>query len=260
MSNTPTPSTPHRIVIAGGCHVNGWPIGKASGFVEVMLHDFHCENSSTLAPINLRNCTSLLQLLRQQPADIVVLQFGNYETLASIKKHLRAILHLSRQKHGSSESTGWQLPPDALFSSTPLWRLRGLCKMAYGRTLGHIRPALFDANSFGCQCEQLLSDLEHLQENAPRLVIFLSPIPCADPLISCYRRQAARIIRRLCDAASPRLPFHVCYVDSAQALGITPQTTQALRARIFADDLHLNGRGHLLLGIALATILQTSLV
>lgn len=223
-----------------------------------MLHDCHCENSSTVAPINLRNSSSLLQLLRQQPADTVILQFGNYETMASIKKHIRAVLHLGRKYH-CSENSGLQVPPDTLFISTLPWRLRVLCKLAYGYTLGHIPPALFDARAFRRQCEQLLSDLEHL-EDTPRIVIFLSPIPCADPLINRYRCQAAQIIRCLCDAASPRLPFHVRYVDSAQVLGITPQITQALHTRVFADDLHLNGRGHLLLGLGLATILQTNLV
>jgi len=148
VSYIPTLPKLHHIVIAGGCHVNGWPIGGASSFVQVMLQPDPFADPSTIAPINLRNCSSLLWHLHQQPTDLVILQLGNYETLASIKKHIRSVLHLSKQTHYTESSSDGQLDPDTVFSTTLLWRLRVLSKQIYGRSLGHTHPPLFDAVSF----------------------------------------------------------------------------------------------------------------
>jgi hypothetical protein len=222
-----------------------------------MLESGRYADSSTIAPINLRNCSSLLCHLSEKPADIVILQLGNYETLASIKKHLRSVFHLSHKHYSSYESNSdTQINPDTVFPFTPAWRLRVLFKQIYGRSLGHIHPPLFDSEAFRLYSEQLLADLERLQASAPKLVVFLSPIPCGDPLISYYRCQAARILSNLCSNAPAYLPFRVRYLDTAQALGIGPGTADALSAGIFADDLHLNRRGHQLLGRTLASILQ----
>ena len=254
MSNTPTLPKPHHIVIAGGCHVNGFPIGGALSFVRVMLQSDPCADPFTIAPINLRNCTSLLSHLREHPADMLILQLGNYETLASIKKHLRAILHLNRQPHHSGSDTNKQLDPDTNFYSSTAWRFRVLSKRIYGHSLGHLHPPLFDARAFRKQAMQLISDLEGLQYCAPRLVVFLSPIPCADPLIRHYRHKASRIFYDLCNNASPHLPFQLRYLDTEHALGLDSHNAYSLG--VFADDLHLNRKGHQILGSTLATIMH----
>jgi lysophospholipase L1-like esterase len=216
---------------------------------------------ATIAPVNLRNCAPLIPHLRQQPADVVILQLGNYETLASIRKHLRAVLRLSRPSSSSKleGDAGVPLEPDTIFPPTAPWRLRVLSKQLYGMSIGRMDPPLFDAKTFRHSAEQLLSNLAQLHESAPKLLIFLSPIPTADPLIRRYRSQAAEILNDLCSKAPDNLPFRVHYLDSAAALGIGHQNKQALTAGIFADDLHLNRRGHLLLGNALASVLQQNL-
>jgi hypothetical protein len=256
VSITPTSPKPHHhVVIAGGCHVNGFPIGGAFSFVRVMLQLAPYADPSTIAPINLRNCsTSLLCHLREHPADAVILQLGNYETMGSVKKHIRSILHLNRHGHDSSRSKETNLDPDAVFPSTTAWRLRVLSKQIYAHSFGHIHPPLFDADSFRRHAEQLFSDLEHLQASAPKLVVFLSPIPCADPLIRHYRHEAARILGNLCSNASTHLPFRLRYLDTEQALGLNSRNV--LSTGIFADDLHLNRKGHEILGNTLAAIMQ----
>jgi hypothetical protein len=255
VSNTP-PSSKHHIVIAGGCHVNGWPIGGASSFVRVMLQSNPYAVPATIAPINLRNCSSLLGHLKQHSTDAVILQFGNYETLASVKKHIRAVLHLGRQPHHSENDSDGQLNPDTVFPSTPGWRIRVLSKQIYSYSLGRIHPPLFDAKAFRRHSEKLLADLAQLEACAPKLIVFLSPIPCADSLIRHYRCQAARILSDLCSNAPADLPFRLRFLDTTQALGIGPRTAGALNAGVFADDLHLNGKGHQLLGNALARFLR----
>ena len=260
MSTIPSiPAPPFHIVVAGGCHAYGWPIGDSSSFIQVMLASAPPATLSTLAPVNLRNRTPLLPLLREQPADVVILQLGNYETLASIKKHLRAVLRLSPPAQSRQESdTGVPLDADTVFRPTPAWRRRVLSKQLYSRSFGYMSPPLFDAETFRLRYAQLLADLQS-ETHAPRLIVALSPIPCADHLIRNYRSQAAEILRQVCNELPLRLTSRVHYLDSAQALGIENQNTQALSAGIFADDLHLNRRGHLLLGNALASVLHQNL-
>jgi hypothetical protein len=224
-----------------------------------MLQSDTYADPATIAPINLHNCgSSLLRHLRQQPADALILQLGNYETLASIKRHIRSVLHLSHQKHHSEGDSDEQIDPGTTFLSTPSWRLRVFSKQIYGHSLGHLHPPLFDAVAFRHNAEQLLANLEQLQANAPRLVVFLSPIPCADPLIRRYRHQASQILCDLCRSFSPHLSFRLRYLDTEYALGLDSRNASrnVLRSGIFADDLHLNGKGHQILGDTLAAIMQ----
>jgi lysophospholipase L1-like esterase len=256
---TSIPAPPFHIVVAGGCHVYGWPIGDSSSFIRVVLSSAPPATLSTLAPVNLRNCTALIPLIRRQPADVVILQLGNYETLASIKKHLRAVLRFSRSAQSRQESdTGIQLEPDTDFQSTPTWRRRVLYKQIYSKSLGQMSPPLFDSEAFRLRYTQVLTELQS-ETHAPRLIVALSPIPCADHLIRHYRYQAAEILRQVCSDLPPHPTSRVHYLDSAQALGIDGRNTELLAAGIFADDLHLNRRGHLLLGNALASVLQQNL-
>jgi lysophospholipase L1-like esterase len=256
------PSKPEpgfHIAVAGGCHVYGWPIGDTSSFIQVMLAAAPPATLSTIAPVNLRNCSPLIPHLRQHPADVVILQLGNYETLASIKKHLRAVLRLRRPAQSQQESdVGVPLEPDTVFESTPAWRRRVLSKQLYAGSIGRMNPSLFDGEAFRLRYEKLLTDLQS-ETNAPRLIVALSPIPCADHLIRHYRSQAAEILRQICNKVPSQSSIRVHYLDSAHALGIGHRSTHALSASIFANDLHLNRRGHLLLGNALASVLHQNL-
>jgi lysophospholipase L1-like esterase len=253
------PAPPFHIVVAGGCHLYGWPIGDTSSFIRVMLSSAPTATLSTLAPVNLRNCSALIPLIRLQPADVVILQLGNYETLASIKKHLRSVLRFRRSAQSRQESDiGIQLEPDTNFQSTPTWRRRIFYKQIYSKSLGHMSPPLFDSEAFRLHHTQVLTELQS-ETHAPRLIVALSPIPCADHLIRHYRSQAAEILRQVCSNLPPHPTSQVHFFDSAQALGIDGRNIETLAAGIFADDLHLNRRGHLLLGNALASVLQQNL-
>ncbi len=269
MSMLPSSSSdshPH-IVFAGGCHTYGWPIGEDFSFTRICLRALPGAQSTTIAPVNVRNASIMLGRLRQQPADILILQFGNYETLASIRKHLRATLRLRKQgnagqstvsgrKHSSEKDTGVPLPPDTIFHPTLPWRLRVLSKELYSHATLDVVPPLFDARGFQLRCRQLLLDLAQTLPNPPRHVVFLSPIPCADHLICHYRMQATEIIHTVCDQAPRTLPFHVHFLDCARALGVRNSVRQSFAAGVYADDLHLNRHGHQLLGDALSNLLQ----
>jgi lysophospholipase L1-like esterase len=75
-------------------------------------------------------------------------------------------------------------------------------------------------------------------------------------MIRRNRSQAAEIVRKTCRESASHFRPQLHYLDSSEALGISHQTQQLFAAGLFADDLHLNSRGHHLLGSALASLLH----
>ena len=264
MSNIKSNLEPRRhIVVAGGCHVYGWPIGDLFSFIHVGLGATPHVTLSTVAPLNLRNYPRLLEHLRQQPADVLILQLGNYETMGSIPEHFRATFHIGPSSRSSDSKSktiasdvGIPVKPDAVFLPSTTWRLRVLVKQVYSLAATNLNSPLFDAEDFRLRCEEMLTAISESAPNGPRHIIFLSPIPCADHLIRRNRSHAAEIVREVCRETASHFRPKLHYLDSAEALGIGHRTRQLFAVGIFADDLHLNRRGHHLLGSALAPLLH----
>jgi len=252
----------HHIVAAGGCHVYGWPIGDSFSFIRVGLGSTPHVTLSTVAPLNLRNYPRLLKHLRQQPADVLILQLGNYETLGSIPKHFRTTFRIGRRSGISSTGSktivgdvGIPVKPDSVFFPSTAWRLRILAKQVYSLAATKLNSPLFDAEDFRLLCQEFLAGVSE-SSSGPKHIIFLSPLPCADHMIRRNRSQAAEIVRKTCRESASHFRPQLHYLDSSEALGIGHQTQQLFAAGIFADDLHLNSRGHHLLGRALASLLH----
>ncbi len=264
-SPSSSPTSPIHIVAAGGCHIYGWPISDSHSFLKVMLAEIGSAELTTIAPVNLRHYIPLTTHLQQQSADVLILQLGNYETLASIKKHIRAVLRAKRQSRlVASQSSSCEnvkrdtaaLDPDTVFQPTAAWRLRVFGKQLYSATVGHLRPLLFDAAKLERSYERLISELLHSPSGAPAFIIVMAPIPCADHLIRRCRLQASEILQRLSNGFSQQFPSRVLFLDSARALGVDARTDLSSAESVFADDLHLNRRGHLALGTALTALIR----
>lgn len=264
MSSTPTNSEPrHHVVVAGGCHVYGWPIGDPFSFIRVGLSATPHATFSTVAPLNLRNYRVLLKHLYEQPADVLILQMGNYETMGSIPNHFRKTFSIGRRSgspssNSKSTSGDAQIPlePDAVFLPSTTWRLRILAKQVYSLAASGLNQPVFDAEDFRLRCREILTALSESAATRPRHIIFLSPIPCADHLIRRHRSHAAEIVREVCGEVAPDIRPKLYFLDSREALGISRRSRQLFAAGIFADDTHLNRRGHHLLGSALASLLD----
>jgi len=242
-----------QILFAGGCHVNGYPVGEDSSFSELTAQalGFGCLR---IGPIGLANTTRLFEYLNNNPRpEIAVLQFGNYEVPRPLAKHARAVfdaafagIHVPHLSHSTSKRPWLSFPPEHVFTPTPSWRSRVLLKQAYATLAQHLHPPLFDANAVRLSLRTLLTQLATF--NIPRTVV-LSPLPCADHMARSFRIAAAPIFREESAAAG------LLYLDTASALGYRARRTRR-SFEIYADERHLNLDGHLLLAHALTDILH----
>src|ERR1700712_1775201 len=89
-----------RVLVAGGCHVVGYPIGEKHSFVNVTkqilaLGGICCEmDAMGRTPVTRRD--QLVERLKAQRPDILVLQLGNYETNITFQKYFRKRLGLTK--------------------------------------------------------------------------------------------------------------------------------------------------------------------
>jgi hypothetical protein len=247
-------STPHGpILFAGGCHVNGYPVGESSSFSEITANALGCA-CTRIAPIGLSNTSRLFDYLELHPRpNILVLQFGNYEAPRPLAKHFRAVFSSTgrpssapRSSVSSSQRPWLSLPPDQVFSPTPAWRSRVLLKQAYAIAAQRVEPPLFDAAAIRLKLRMLLTRIAPYE--IP-ITIVLTPLPCADHMARSFRIAAAPIFHEEAAAAGLRS------LDTATALGYTESSSKR-SFDIYADERHLNLCGHQLLADALTRLLK----
>ncbi len=244
------PSRGH-ILFAGGCHVNGYPVGETSSF----SHLTTCAlgyTSTCIAPIGLGNPSRLFdQLQHDPPPDIAILQFGNYEVPRPIAKHARAVLSQSLLSKAitrsslSSKRPWLSLPPNHVFEPTPGWHARVALKSAYASAAQYLNPPLYDASAVRERLRWLLSQVAPFK--VP-ITVVLTPLPCADHMARNFRIAAAPIFHEESARAG------VLSLDTAAALGYSARKPRSFE--IYADDRHLNLRGHQLLASALTELLE----
>ena len=246
-------SSPGHILFAGGCHVNGYPIGESSSFSELTATTLGC-TFTRIGPIGLADTSRLTDYLRlHRRPDIAVLQFGNYEVPRPLARHARSVLSATMNgtvavssSHSSSKRPWLSLAPTHVFEPTPLWRTRVLLKQAYAIAGQRIEPPLFDADTVRLRLRSLLASIAPF--NIP-VTIVLTPLPCADHMARSFRIAAAPIFHEEAAAAG----LHS--VDTATALGYRTRRTKRT-FEIYADERHLNLGGHQLLADSLTQLLQ----
>jgi hypothetical protein len=247
-------STSHgHILFAGGCHVNGYPVGESSSFSEITANalDYTC---TRIAPIGLSNTSRLFDYLQLHPRpNILVLQFGNYEAPRPLARHFRAVFSSTarlpstpRSSVSSSQRPWLSLPPDQVFSPTPAWRSRVLLKQAYAIAAQRVEPPLFDAAAIRLKLRTLLTRIAAYE--IP-VTIVLTPLPCADHMARSFRVAAAPIFHEQAAVAG------LLSLDTAAALGYIDRSSKR-SFDIYADERHLNLCGHQFLADALTRLLK----
>lgn len=248
--------TSGRILFAGGCHVNGYPIGESSSFSELTSTALGYSSSQIvrIAPIGLSSPDRLFDYLQlNPPPDITVLQFGNYEVPRPISRHARAILsaglhlNLAARPSVSSKRPWLSLPPQQVFTPTPAWQGRVLLKHAYATAAQHVTPKLYDAAAVRERLRWLLS---HLAPFKVPTIVVLTPLPCADHMARGFRIASASIFHEESARAG------VLSLDTANALGYSSRKSSRSFA-IYADDRHLNLHGHQLLATTLTRLIES---
>lgn len=238
-----------RVMFAGGCHVEGFPIGREHAFPEVTVRELQKQlpcvarcapqvNLST-APLLVRECT------RFRP-DVLVLQLGHYESAIWVTKRARKLLSRSwpREAGASSVETSSHSSKGA---SRRLWRARSVVRYAGDKLLGVLGQPAYPLSAFAPALGALLREIRRLGISRTYL---LCPFPCLD--------YATRLRRR---AIGPCFPAeaekHGCrYVDVSDELEGSPGS----RWSLFADPFHLGVEGHRRIGVKLARAIGTDVM
>ncbi len=237
---------PVRLLVAGGCHVGGFPAGEQFGFVRLAIERLgrawprRCFEVRTLLHVSLTSRERILVACRDYRPEILVLQLGHYESSLPLAKRLARLLRAQPAGQHSRDVSSWRPDyepnPTLHFVETRQRRLKSAVKLAVDallRLLG--RPAFNPA-----KLQQLASDIFAQARTAgvPHVVV-LSPFPAIDATIRRYRRELRDLL--LLEAARQGCHFLDC---SSLAFGITGE--------LFADDRHLAREGHRRLSLLLA--------
>lgn len=224
-----------RILVAGGCHVVGYPIGKEHSFANVMADrlllsgvDTQIESVAFLPITHLRRMAEAIQSTKP---DVTILQLGNYETTVTYRQYVRRKLGLKKEKASSAHS---HLPPDRTFRRTQLWKMKCAIKLAADTLLRH------DLVDFEEMESKFTAFFDVVQKEAMGEVIVLAPLPCADPLYVRYRDRFSVMMQRLASARGFR------YISAP----LGDENGDAY----YVDATHLNARGQALLGNMLAAV------
>jgi len=226
-----------RVLVAGGCHVAGYPIGEEHSFVHVLEHGLASQGvlveSKSVAYLPVTHVDRATEAVRSFTPDVTILQLGNYETTVTFRQFFRRKLGMKKQKSSSGKV---HLPPESQFHSPRMWRIKCIGKLWLDRMLGH---CMVDVRELECATRTLLVALERA---GARNIIVLSPLPCADPLYMAYRTELSSVFRRL--ARERGHQFLDC-LDFA----VRGET-------LFGDATHLNRRGQELIGQTIGSALS----
>lgn len=225
-----------RILVAGGCHVVGYPIGEAHSFVTVLGDrlllsgiDTHVES---LAFLPVTHVPRMVEAMRSGRPDVTILQLGNYETTVTFRQYLRRKLGLKKEKASSAR---FHLPPDVTFRQTWLWKAKCAIKLSIDTLLRH------DLVDFAQMESRFTIFFDAIKQNAVGEVIVLGPLPCADPLYMRYRDRLSTVMQRLAVTRE----FHFI---------ATPLGEENCDS-YYVDATHLNALGQKRLGNTLATVI-----
>jgi len=237
------------VLFAGGCHVDGFPVGADLSISAVALRSI--DHPAATAPeslvyMNLRTGPKLAEACRERQTEILVLQLGHYETLPRFEKLLR--IRRYRSDGFSMADPETYIPaPGRRYQPTLKARsiqARRLALAAAFRAVG-LGNRVFDLAAMVAGLDSIFANLAPL---GLRAILLLSPFPCPDPLSHSLRRRAAPVFAQ----AAQR---HGCvYVDAFTMLEAFP-AGPTFNAN-FADAEHLSRDGHQGVGVLIGQHLR----
>ncbi len=221
-----------RVLFIGGCQLTAYTVAPGEQFPEGALsvlqnRGIECE-VTVVGFVNLSKHQKIAAACRAAPPDVVVYQFGHWETV---------FVNLVRQRL-------WMKPKSRLNDSnkSPVrWKLKLAAKYfvdcAFGRSL--LRPKAVEA--------QLRTALQCAREVGAR-VLLLSPFPCKDPVVNRYRRLVARVF-----ADVSRQFVEVSFLDVFDLFANSGEDD------FYHDPVHFNAKGNAFLGEAVGKALTSLL-
>ena len=220
-------------IAVGGCHVGGHAIDSNPSFVQLTENQTGLTCILKQAHFPLKKIDDLDALIQNNDPEKILLQLGNYEFHASIKRILKknkkksSIPCTNPNNHAASESS--------LSSST----IKSASSFRNGSSIEPILSMLVLPFIWFFLLKRNRKYLMRVQELAKKYntkqFFILSPIPCLKYPDNYIRRRATKFIHKLLS-----LQPNVVFID---LFGQLPQYKA-----LYFDNFHLNAIGHKNLG------------
>jgi hypothetical protein len=221
------------MLVFGGCHVAGYGVGKNASFIHHITTNTPIESQCIYPNFQLKKVIEIQEKIDQDDPDIILLQLGNHEFHASLKKLF------ARKKKKKSNSDSAEKSSSSLVPSEPaimynsvngkkalnIFRLL-LCQFIWKLILRRNYKYLFQLRNT-------------ILENPDKEFIVLSPIPCLKKADWLIRSKAGMLYKKIFGSFS-----NVTFID---LFSMVPSDE-----RFFKDAAHLNRSGHRLLGRSVA--------
>jgi hypothetical protein len=244
-----------KMLFAGGCHIFGHPLGEAYSFTAVAasrLSDVADVQIETFR-VGLKRSASILEVLKRERFDVLVVQLGNFECPVGVQRHFRQWLGRPKKSRSArdlardSSSAKLALDPEMVFAPTLRWHIASLARSLYDRVATVLRHPLFEPEPFRVALRELLQQVAALDLPC---VIAIAPLPCADRAFLRHRRHGGAVMRQEAEAAG------VLYLDSVKALN---GPGGRIEDAMYAETAHLSREGQRVLGEALAALVEKQL-
>ena len=238
-----------KIVALGGCHVVGYPFEQFDAFPNLLCGLINGELVGQVGNLQFVRLPDHLARFRGLQPSHVILQFGNYEFSASfyhvIRQFKRAFgLRVSppSPSFGSSGSSS-----GSTYQTNSVDALPARSKMGHYARLTGLGSVTASIWLFSSQYRLVFQAINRYMAQCPdTTLIFLSPLPCLDPVANSLRRLGSRLLRRGL-ASQPNCHW----LDTHQVIGTDP--------RFFADPSHLSKIGHQALAHSITKYLKQHL-
>jgi hypothetical protein len=222
----------NRVLVAGGCHVNGYLVGESNSFVSVLAArlGFSKQECVVIPQVVAKRLSAALDKVGTLcDDDLVILQLGSFETLAPLvfgRAHDSASVN---QITGVSALESQAGPSLRLFIQ--LVRLSANFLLFVIRELIN-RPA-FSTQEFARQ----ISDpgISRALSRAGAVVV-IGALPTRVWVRNIYRRRANAVLSRFAEQEK------YAFIDYLEITGDAPVST------VTVDKIHLNENGHKILG------------
>lgn len=232
MSNT--------IIAIGGCHVAGYKVGDDYSFVNNIVRNTGLSCIHKVPNYQIKKIVGIREKLNQYHPDIALLQLGNYEFHASLKK-------LFEKKKKKSKLTVTQSNTPSVLSQTESDKSNILLPIVNEPKAGFlirniITPLIWRVLVH--KNKKYLKELKQIVlENPSVKFIILSPIPCVKDSDRLIRRRAGNWYHKLFSRMS-----NVTYIDLSKFISTDK--------KYFIDPAHLNKIGHRILAKAVTQNLK----
>lgn len=227
---------PRSFIVFGGCHVAGYGVGEHNSFINFFSSHSKTKCLNVFSNFQIKNIQVIDKIIEQYDPEFVLLQLGNYEFHASLKK-----LFLNRKSSKDSPDISDSRESE-IETASPANKINipfpGKNQISHNIVSKCLTFLIWQI--IKKRASDHLSQLKNIIASHPgRKFIILSPVPCIKKNDRIIRSKGGKLFKKMFDTFE-----NTTYVDLFSH--IPPSR------KYFKDSAHLNGRGHYLLARAIS--------